>query len=280
MSEQGTRPYGRDPEGVVWHDVLVVARPGAPAGAPAGAGGVPGRQGGMRRKAKGRRPVSWRLVAVGTAGVVTFAATLVGMNLVFGSDDAPPTPQALKECDAPGCAAPEVMPSTATPSSSESPLKSPSATPTKRSSGSPSPTAPPTVKPQGSSTPGAPPPAPRVAPVPPEQQQPPTTAPPAGPPVTVSYSGSGNGYWEYRGSYTVTNRSGASLPSWRLGFEPSRHSRLYTLWPLPWRREGGTVVVSGGPLANGASYTVTFLARGRGEPPTGCTLNYRPCAWG
>ncbi|MFI0449295.1 hypothetical protein [Actinomadura sp. 6N118] len=330
MSEQGTRPYGRDPQGVVWPDLLVVARPGtaagatavpsgmpgalpsavpsaAPSGMPgalpsavpsaapgvmpgavpsaapggvlaaqgsAGPGGTPGRQGGgrrSRRRAKDRRQPQWRFVAAGAAGVVTFAATLVGMNAVFGDEDGPPTAQALKACDAPGCVAPEVLPTTATPSSEED-VQPKTAKSTKRPSTTPSPTSPPTVKPQSSGPPSRPAPAP--APTPPEHA--PRTAPP-GPPVTVSYTGADSGYWEYRGTFTVTNRSGATLPPWRLAFNLPWHTRLRALWPFPWHHEGWTIVVNGGALANGASHTVTFLARGQTGSPVGCTINHSPC---
>ncbi|KAB2348317.1 cellulose binding domain-containing protein [Actinomadura rudentiformis] len=301
MSEQGTRPYGRDPQGVVWPDTLVVARPGTAAGAaavpsgvpgavpggvqsgmpgavmsaqgPAGPDGAPGRQGRAgRRRARDRRQPPWRFVAAGAAGVVTFGATLVGLNAVFGDEDGPPRTQALKACDAPGCEAPEVLPTTATPSSEESPLPPKTAKPTKRPSSSPSPASPPTVKPQTTGKPTTP--APPAVPTPPKQE--PRTAPP-GPPVTVSYTGSDSGYWEYRGTFTVTNRSGATLQGWRLAFNLPWHTRLRAVWPFPWHREGWTVVVNGGTLANGASHTVTFLARGRTDPPTGCTINYSAC---
>ncbi|MFP3965452.1 cellulose binding domain-containing protein [Actinomadura fulvescens] len=202
------------------------------------------------------------------------------MYTVFGREDGPPVPQALKACEAPGCVAPEALPTTTTPSGGTSPLQPKTAKSTQQPSGSPSPSSSsPTGKPDGSAPPTTPG---RPAPPSPTQPPPPSQAPKAAPPgpVTVSYSGSDSGFWEYRGSFTVTNRTGDTLSSWRLGFELSGRSRLRTLWPLPWHREGDAIVVNGGPLSNGASYTVTFVARGRGEPPTGCTLNHRPCVWG
>ncbi|MEU5876302.1 cellulose binding domain-containing protein [Spirillospora sp. NPDC047279] len=276
MSEQGNRPYGRDPEGVIWPDRLVVARsgavpppgphpgplPGAPSGGPRHGGGT--RAKGARGGGRGR------LAAVAGAGAVTFAGTLLAMNVMFGgSESEPPRTQALQECETPECLAPSQLP-TGSPSAQPTQSKSPkpvksagpgaSATPT---------TTPSTVDARAAATerPSRDRSEPREG-----------VTRPGRAPVAVSFQGSDNGWREYRGTYTVTNRGGDTLRSWRLTFELSR-ARLRTLWPLPYRQDGDTVVVEGGPLSPGASSSITFLAEGGGSTRTAdCTINGSPCA--
>lgn len=212
-----------------------------------------GRAPGTRRRpAPPRRRSPALAVAAAVLGTVTFAGTLAGLTALLDGHGRR-TPVAGGECA--GCTTP-VAPAGATAAEQQTFVPHPS---------------PGTAR---SGAPGGKHGAERAAPVtrPPggERSLPPsrTPTPKARGRVAVAFAARPGG-----GTYTITNRGGATLPRWRLSFTLPRGG----LFPFGPGGDGRTYRASGGPLAPGESATVRFTYLGRPPTPTNCRVNGSPC---
>ncbi|MEW2382790.1 cellulase family glycosylhydrolase [Micromonospora sp. NPDC047707] len=93
--------------------------------------------------------------------------------------------------------------------------------------------------------------------------------------VKTSDWGSG---WE--GRYTITNRGGSTLDSWRVEFDLPAGTSVGSYWDALMTRDGQHYSFTNrswnGTLTPGTSVTFGLLGNGSGSP-TGCRLNGQPC---
>ncbi|RAY13626.1 hypothetical protein DPM19_18295 [Actinomadura craniellae] len=103
---------------------------------------------------------------------------------------------------------------------------------------------------------------------------------PGGRPDTdVDYRTVSSEWWggDFEGSLTIVNRGDRTLDRWELRFSYD-DGRVTDLEPGNWRREGDTVIVSGGAIPPGGRVVITYeVDDGRAGPPDGCSLNGRGC---
>jgi hypothetical protein len=110
--------------------------------------------------------------------------------------------------------------------------------------------------------------------------------PPAAPAAAFSGHYTTGASWDqgFIGSVAVTNKTGPAR-SWtvRLTFDPSAGVRVGNTWNAQVSREGNTFVLTGPPLAPGATVTAGFQASKQVRPrikPTSCTVDGAPCRLG
>jgi hypothetical protein len=183
-------------------------------------------------------------------GAILAAAALVGsMVWVRSANGGGPRPLMVQP------AAP-VASAFATPEPSPTvPLRSPSATPSSRRAASPS-----------------------------ARKSPPRTspAPPRPPALTATYMAGANRGRGYFVMLLVRN-PGSTPQRWSvsLRYDPAAGVRIGQAWNATVTSHGDTTVLTGGPLAAGATVSVGFQAtqRGRGRLPTpSCAINGSRCA--
>jgi hypothetical protein len=185
-------------------------------------------------------------------GAILAAAALVGsMVWVRAATGSGPRPLMVQPAVPVASAIATLVPSPPVP------LRSPSPTPSLRRAAAPPPTA-------------------RKSPA---RTSPATPRPPA---LTATYMAGANRGRGYFVMLLVRN-PGSTPQSWSvsLRYDPAAGVRVGQAWNATVTTRGDTTVLSGGPLAAGATVSVGFQAtqRGRGRLPTpSCTVNGSRCA--
>jgi len=111
-----------------------------------------------------------------------------------------------------------------------------------------------------------------------------TSPPPPAAAFTARYTSGGSWNRGFIGTLAVTNKTGPAR-DWtvRLRFDPDAGVRLGNVWNARATRDGDTFVLTGGPLAPGATASLGFEAskqvRDRIQP-SGCTVDGAPCDLG